>query len=269
VVWAIIGARIMHVLADGQLESYVNLCLDPIKVPAVDARVAICYADAQCGYDYLCDEATRRCHPPRDCLATLKVWRGGLAFYGGFILATVLGLRYARKHGLPMGKVADLSAPWVAFGLFLTRIGCFLNGCCHGKIVGPEAWWGVRFPAGSLVHDAQEKAGLLRPGEPTLPVHPTQLYLAALNLLTFLVLYFVVRKRKRFEGEVFAWLLVLKGVFRSIVEIWRDDERGVFFGGHVSTSQLLSVPLVIIGVWLIARGRARSAPSRAVETPPP
>jgi prolipoprotein diacylglyceryltransferase len=52
---------------------------------------------------------------------------------------------------------------------------------------------------------------------------------------------------------VFAWLLILKGVFRSVVEIWRDDDRGVFFGGYLSTSQLISIPLVAAGVWLLAK----------------
>ena len=94
---------------------------------------------------------------------------------------------------------------------------------------------------------------------PTLPVHPTQIYLSALNLLTFFVLYLVIRPRKRFHGEVFAWLLIMKGVFRSLVEIWRDDERGVLFG-WLSTSQIISVPLVALGIYILVHyGRAARA----------
>lgn len=261
VVWAILGARLLHVIADGHFMEYVNLCLDPAKVPAIDARVSVCTTDAQCGFEYVCNTATRTCHPQRDCLAVLKVWRGGLAYYGGFIFATAFGLYYARKHRLGMWRMADLAAPWIAFGLALTRLGCFLNGCCHGKTTSVD--WAVRFPIGSAVHEAQQRARMIFGNAETLPVHPTQLYLAALNLLTFALIYLAFRPRKRFDGELFAWLLILKGVFRSFVEIWRDDERGVLFG-WLSTSQIISVPLVALGIWLLLRGRkAAAAPTTA------
>lgn len=261
VVWAIIGARVLHVLADGHLMDYVNLCLDPTQVKALDAKVAVCKSSAECGFDYICNQVTRTCHPPKDCFAAFKVWRGGLAFYGGFVFASIFGLLYARKHGLGMWKMADLDAPWIAFGLFLTRIGCFLNGCCFGKVT--DSALGLRFPFGSAVWDHQRTHALIGPYENPLPVHPTQLYQAAGNLLTFLLLYFVVRRRKRFDGQVFGWLLILKGVFRSIFEIWRDDERGVFFGGLLSTSQLLSVPLVALGIYLLVKKRPLSTDASA------
>jgi phosphatidylglycerol:prolipoprotein diacylglycerol transferase len=250
VVWAIIGARVLHVIADGHFMDYVHMCTDPAQVPATDARVAICRTSAECGYDYVCSAVTHHCHPPRDCLAVVKVWRGGLAFYGGFIFASAFGLYYARKYRLGMWKMADLAAPWIAFGLAMTRIGCFLNGCCFGKPTSLP--WGAHFPNNRALSEAQVHAGYIAEGAATLPVHPTQLYLASLNLLTFFVLYLWVRGRKRFHGEVFAWLLIMKGVFRSLVEIWRDDERGVLFG-WLSTSQMLSVPLVALGVFLLVR----------------
>ncbi len=266
VVWAIIGSRLLHVIADGHFGEYVNLCVDNFKVAATEAKVATCQASAECGWDYVCNPATHTCHPPRDCLAVFKVWRGGLAYYGGFIFASAFGLYYARKHGLGMWKMADLAAPWVAFGLALTRLGCFLNGCCHGK---PSTLpWAVTFPPGGAVHEAQSKAHLIAAGAPPLPVHPAQLYLAGLNLATFLVLYFAVRRRKRFDGQVFAWLLILKGVFRSTVEIWRDDERGVLFG-WLSTSQILSVPLVALGIWLLVRARRRTPGGDLLVAPAP
>jgi phosphatidylglycerol:prolipoprotein diacylglycerol transferase len=266
VVWAIIGSRLLHVIADGYFWDYVNLCVDPFKVKATEARVAFCNTSAECGWEYVCNTATHTCHPPRDCLRVLKVWQGGLAYYGGFIFASAFGLYYARKHRLGMWKMADLAAPWIALGLALTRMGCFLNGCCYGKV--STLPWAVRFPAGGVAHEAQERAHLIAPGGAPLPVHPAQLYLAALNLATFFIVYYVVRPRKRFAGEMFAWLLILKGVFRSLVEIWRDDDRGVFLGGWVSTSQLLSLPLVVIGLVLIAR-RGRLWTRGEVEPPPP
>lgn len=251
VVWGIVGARVLHVIADGHLMDYVHLCTDPTLVAATDARVAVCNASQECGWSYVCDLATHACHPPRDCLAAIKVWRGGLAYYGGFIFAAAFALRYARQHQLAMWRVADLISPWIAFGLAVTRIGCFFNGCCYGKRTdGP---WGVRFPPGSVVHEFQARDHLVGPQDWALPVHPTELYLAALNLLVFALLYFVVRARKRFDGQVFAWLLIGKGVARSLVEIVRDDERGVLWG-WLSTSQMLSVPLITLGIVILVRG---------------
>jgi phosphatidylglycerol:prolipoprotein diacylglycerol transferase len=261
VLWAVIGARLLHVIADGHFQDYVNLCVDNFKVKATEARVLKCFTDAQCGFEYVCDTVTSTCHPPRDCLAVVKVWRGGLAYYGGFIFAAGFGLYYARKHRLGMWKMADLAAPWIALGLALTRIGCFLNGCCFGKV--STVPWAVRFPKDSAIHQVQVDAHLISQNEASLLVHPTQLYLAALNLLTFFLIYFLFRKRKRFDGYLFAWLLICKGVFRSFVEIWRDDDRGVLFG-WLSTSQLLSVPLVALGIFLLVRRRAPQGPPAAV-----
>ena len=229
VVWGIVGARVLHVIADGHFWDYVHLCTDPTKVPATEALVKVCKTSAECGYDYLCNAATSTCHPPRDCLAAVKVWRGGLAFYGGFLFAA-------------------------AFGLALTRMGCFLNGCCFGQ--PSDLPWAVHFRSNKALEEAQEEAGQIALGATSLPVHPTQIYLAALMLLSFALLYFWFRPRKRFHGEVFAWLLILKGVFRSLVEVWRADERGVLFG-WLSTSQIISVPVVALGIWLLVRNRRR------------
>ena len=228
--FGILGARLLSVLADGKLHDFVNLCTDPRLVEAVDAKVKVCAADAQCGWDYLCDTARQRCHPPRDCLAALKFWQGGLAYYGGFLAAVPVGLWYARRKQLGAWRVADLGAPPIAFGLVFGRLGCFFNGCCYGKHTdGPLA---VSFP-----------------GRPD--VHPTQLYEAAGALALYAVLYFVVRPRKRRHGQVFAALLVLYGVLRFALEFLRADDRGGLAG--LSTSQWLGLPLVALGAWLWSR----------------
>ncbi|HEX2572792.1 MAG TPA: prolipoprotein diacylglyceryl transferase [Polyangia bacterium] len=259
VVWGIIGARVLHLIADGHFHEYVDLCLDPRKVPAIDALVARCTSDAQCGYDYLCDLANNTCHPPRDCLAAVKVWRGGLAYYGGFIFATAFAIRFLHRHRMNVLRVCDLAAPTIALGLFFGRIGCFLNGCCYGK--ESDSPLALSFPRYSPVWRAQLDAGLINTDQAPLAVHPTQLYEAAGCLLIFIVLYFVVRPYKRRDGQVIAWLLILYAIARSAVEILRDDDRGVLFG-FLSTSQLLSLPLAAAGVYLLLRLR------RPVVTPP-
>ena len=239
VVWGIIGARVLHLIADGHFHDYVNLCRDPVKVPAIDALTAWCTTAAQCGYDYLCNAATHKCYPPRDCFAAVKVWRGGLAYYGGFIFAVVFAWYYVKKYKLGWWRTADLAAPGIMLGLVCGRLGCFLNGCCYGKPT--SSWIGVVFP---------QRAGVA--------VHPTQLYESAGCFLVFVILYYVVRARRRAYGDVFAAMLILYGIVRSICEIWRDDDRGVFFG-FISTSQIISIPLIAGGIALLVAVRRKRA----------
>lgn len=257
VVWGIIGARVLHLIADGHFHDYVNLCVNPKLVPAIDARVDQCLNAAQCGYDYLCDTVTHKCYPPKDCFAALEVWRGGLAYYGGFIFAVGFAWYYVRKHGLGWWRTADLASPGIMLGLVCGRLGCFLNGCCYGKPT--TSFVGVVFPRGGAAWRQQVDSGLITAAQEALPVHPTQLYESIACFICFALLYYVVRPRRRAFGQVFAWMLILYGIGRSIVEIWRDDDRGVFFG-FISTSQLISVPLMVGGVlllwWTSRRARA-------------
>ena len=231
VVWGIIGARVLHLIADGHFHDYVDLCVDSKKVPAIDALASYCATAAQCGYDYLCNLDTHKCYPPRDCFAAIKVWRGGLAYYGGFIFAVAFAYYYVRKHKLGWWRTADLAAPGIMLGLVCGRLGCFLNGCCYGKAT--TSFVGVVFPQ--------------RPG---VAVHPTQLYESAACFVCFVLTYYVVRPRRRAFGDVFAAMLILYGIARTVCEIWRDDDRGVFFG-FVSTSQLISIPLIAGGLALL------------------
>ena len=250
--WGLVGARVLHVIADGHFQDYVHLCTNPELVPAIDAKVTSCQTAAQCGYDYLCNTVTHTCYPPRDCFAVLWVWRGGLAYYGGFIFAVAFAVYYTRKHALGWWRTADLAAPAIALGLVFGRLGCYLNGCCYGKLTdGP---FGVVFPRGGSAWRAQLEAHLIGHGQAALPVHPTELYEAAACLALFLVLYFVVARRGYPQGTVFAGLLIGYGILRTTIEVWRDDERGVLFG-WLSTSQIISAPLVIAGVILLLERR--------------
>jgi phosphatidylglycerol---prolipoprotein diacylglyceryl transferase len=230
VICGILGARLLAVLADGHLEDFIHLCTDPTQVAPAEAnvRAIVCASDAECAPYYLCDEVRRACHPPRDCLEVLKFWHGGLAYYGGFLLAVPVGLWYARRRGLGVWRIADLTSPFIALGLFFGRMGCFLNGCCYGAEC--DLPWAMKFP------------GLLG------RVHPTQLYEAAAALLIATLLYGVVRPRKRAHGQVFAALLVLYGATRFLLEYVRADDRGIYFG--LSTSQWISLPLVAWGLFL-------------------
>jgi phosphatidylglycerol:prolipoprotein diacylglycerol transferase len=249
-IFGVIGSRLLHVIADGHFFDYVNLCIDPQKVPAIDALVRRCVSSSECGFDYLCDTARNVCYPPRDCFAWAKLWRGGLAYYGGLILATAYAFYFTRKHKISFLRIADLAAPPILLGLFFGRLGCYLNGCCYG--VETKSPFGIRFPIGSGPWRAQYEAHLIQPGQQMIAVHATQLYESIGCLILFLFTYYYVRPRRRKEGEVLGAMLISYGVLRSLCEIFRNDERGVLWG-FLSTSQIISVPLFALGLWLYLR----------------
>ncbi len=250
VITSIVGSRILHLIADGQGMDYIHLCLDSKKVAAVDALSRTCTTAKECGYDYLCDVSRHVCYPPQDCLAWAKVWRGGLAYYGGLLGAMGFSYVFIRRHKMNLWRVCDLTAPGIILGLFFGRLGCYLNGCCWGKPT--DSFAGIRFPYRSAPWDAQYKAHLIQYSQQMLPVHPTQLYESFGCLAIFIFLYYFVRPRRRTEGQVLGAMLVLYGVLRSLCEIVRDDDRGVLFG-WLSTSQIISVPLFVLGTYLLLR----------------
>jgi phosphatidylglycerol:prolipoprotein diacylglycerol transferase len=265
IIFGVLGARVLHVIADGQLMHYVTMCLSPETVQVmVDNALATCSADAHCGPIFQCNEVAGHCHPPRNCLMALKVWEGGLSYYGGFIFAASFGLYYVRKHKLPIGRCFDMAGYCLPLGLFWGRMGCFLNSCCFGKTTG--SLLGVVFPPGSPAWKHQEKLGLLTAAGTATPVHPTQLYSALLNLLIFAVLYFGIRRHKRFDGQVFWWFVVLYGLSRATLEFFRDDERGMLLG-LISTSQLISIPLIIVAIVVLIK-LGRRASQAAADTSP-
>jgi phosphatidylglycerol:prolipoprotein diacylglycerol transferase len=238
----IAGARLLAVLTDGFLLDFVNLCTDPSLVDAHDAKARLCASDQECGFDYLCNLNAREavlsgqrktmCYPPRDCLATLKFWEGGLTFYGGLLAALPTGLWFARRKGVSRHDVANIAAPAIALGLAIGRLGCFFNGCCYGSTT--EGFLGVHFP------------------KQVDPRHPTQLYESAFALALFLLLHLRSRSGR---DNAFPLFLTLYGGYRLVIELVRDDPRGAL--GPLSTSQLVSIPLVLAGIWLLLRERRR------------
>ena len=142
----------------------------------------------------------------------LRSLREGFVFYGGFIVAALTAVGYARRKRLPLAKLADVLAPSIALGHAIGRLGCFFNGCCYGKPCALP--WAVTFPPPHVM------AGI--------PVHPTQIYEALGNLVIFAGLTALYR-RKRFDGQIW-WLYVLSyGVLRFLVEFFRGDYETYYF----------------------------------------
>lgn len=164
----------------------------------------------------------------------------GLNLYGGVIAGIGGALFYMYKKRLPLLAVFDVFAPTLGLGIAIARIGCFLNGCCFGTPTGLP--WGMTFPAGSIPEFFYGPA----------PLHPTQLYSSLYGLVLFLILGYLL-KRKRFDGQVLAVLFILESVFRFSIEPFRYYESAMtlsMFGLEATYNQLVAVSLFIVGILL-------------------
>jgi phosphatidylglycerol:prolipoprotein diacylglycerol transferase len=266
IVMGIIGARMLHVVADGYLMDYVHLCTDPFAVKGeVLPKAKKCAVDDDCsplatlGYD-TCDPSTGVCHQGRDCLRAFKFWYGGLTYYGGLGLAIAVGIWMIRRRRMPLWRVGDLAGYGIPLGLVFGRTGCFLSGCCFGSLADPP--FGLAFPAHTPPWDHHLELGLIgRSASESLPVYPTQLWEGIACLGIFAYLYFWRRKHQRFDGQLFFTYCMLYAVARFVIEFWRDDARGGVLG--LSTSQWLGIPLFAFGafMWLRAWRRATAVPA--------
>ena len=156
----------------------------------------------------------------------------GKSFYGAVIAGILFSLWYLPRFRLPLLKVADLVAAGTALGFSIARIGCFLGGCCYGR---PALLpWAVTFP------------------QLDSPRHPTQLYESGLNFLSFIFLA-VTLNRKKFDGQIICFDIVINSLARFFVEFYRGDPgRGYVFQGSSPTLSL-SVPQ-LFGLLGIASG---------------
>ena len=167
------------------------------------------------------------------------IQHGGLVYYGGLIGATITGVTYLHWKKLPVWKVADILAPSIALGSVFGRIGCLLNGCCYGREC--QAPWAIRFPEGHETHPS---------GYPAVPVHPTEIYDALLNLGLYFLLAWLFR-RKKFDGQIFALYLIGYAICRSIVEYFRGDYPADHIHYGLTSAQLVSIPIFITGLILL------------------
>lgn len=186
--------------------------------------------------------------------------RGGMVWYGGFFLATVLVLWEVRRSPVPVRKAMDYAAPALALAYAVGRVGCFLVGDDWGRPTG--SWVGIAFPNGfppTRVDVIEEQFGITvdpdlveRFGE-VVPVHPTQLYEVGMSTLIFFLLW-GLRKRSFQDGWLFALWLALAGLERFIVEFFRaKDDR---FFGVLTLAQIISLALVAVGAYWTLRLRS-------------
>ena len=192
------------------------------------------------GYTLFYNAAYYLEHP----LSILAVWEGGMSFHGG-LLGTCLSIwLFCRKKGFAVYTIADLAAQAVPIGLGLGRIGNFINGELYGRATDVD--WCMVFP-----HGGDECR------------HPSQLYEAGLEGVALFLLLWIIGRRDTPPGTVFWSFIAGYGLFRSFVELFREPDAHLgFLLGPLTMGQLLSIPMVLLGGFMIVRGY-RNRPSAA------
>lgn len=255
VVMGLIGARLLHVFADGYFWDYVHLCTAP-ELVGWKVTEAECLGRIEGAWDAL----EKVCRPRQtDCWAWAQIWGGGLTFYGGFMAAFASGVLICRRDKFPFWKGTDMVGMVLPIGLGLGRLGCLMVGCCFGSQSAQP--WALVFPPHSPASEWQFREHLLAsPLSESLAVHPTQIYesLGALAISAVCILY--VQGRKRYDGQVFVFFLASYAAVRFGLEFVRSDDRGGVL--WFSTSQWISLALLLCGT-CIHFGRGLRRPRRS------
>lgn len=166
----------------------------------------------------------------------LKIWNGGMSFHGGMLGVIVSMFLFSWVRKTSVLRLADLVAMAVPIGLFFGRVANFVNGELYGRAA--DVAWAVRFPTGGDV-----------------PRHPSQLYEAALEGgLLFIVMFFLFKSEtvRKYAGVMAGVFLIGYGLSRSVVEFFREpDEHLGLLWDVISMGQLLSLPMIISGVFVV------------------
>jgi phosphatidylglycerol---prolipoprotein diacylglyceryl transferase len=196
-------------------------------------------------------------------LKIFAVWEGGLVMYGGLFGAIIGGTWCAHRERLRVLHVFDLGIVPGFIGVAIGRIGCLLVGDDYGRVV-PDRFQHLPFPITLRVPDPLPEASLFGIENAGKLLWATQPWMSIKDLIVAFVAWQVL-KRRRYAGQVALWGLLVYAVLRSVVEAFRGDEvRGVWFGGAVSTSQLVSAVMGFVVVVLLVRNRGRRDPAPIV-----
>jgi phosphatidylglycerol:prolipoprotein diacylglycerol transferase len=199
-----------------------------------------------------------------DPLEILRLDKGGLVYYGGFIGAALGVILFARRRGVRILPLGDLVTTALPLGHALGRVGCFLNGCCFGERA-PDGWLlAVAYPPDSPAWYHQWRLGLVPQSSAghSLPVHPVQLYEASANLLLYALLVAAYRAKLR-DGRVAALYFLTYPVVRFSLEFLRGDQRICLLG--FSAAQWTSIALLAGGMALWHLADRQTAPGKDVQ----
>lgn len=161
----------------------------------------------------------------------LQIWEGGMSFHGGLLGVLLAIWLFGRRHQKSFFTIADFVAPLVPLGLAAGRIGNFINGELWGRVT--DVPWGMVFPTGG-----------------DLPRHPSQLYEFLFEGIILFIILWWYSASKRPAKAVSGLFLLCYGCFRFALEFFRqpDPQLGFVAFGWMSKGQLLSLPMIILGV---------------------
>jgi phosphatidylglycerol:prolipoprotein diacylglycerol transferase len=181
----------------------------------------------------------------REPLRVFALWDGGMSFHGGLAGALIAAMLVSRRLEVPFLRLCDVGAIAAPLGILLGRLANFVNGELWGRV--SDVPWAMVFP-----------------GAGSAPRHPSQLYEAALEGAVLFAVMLLLSRRRRPDGELVGWMLTLYAVFRISCEFFRepDVQIGLIFGG-VTMGQILSVPVLAAGLWLLWRARRSTAGTAA------
>ena len=177
----------------------------------------------------------------------------GLNLYGGVLVAIAGTWIYCHIKRMSLLDVFDFFSPTLGLGLTVTRIGCFLNGCCFGTPT--DLPWGISFPAGSIPHYVFRDAHL----------HPSQIYSSLYGVLLFVLLHFMM-KRRRFVGQLVAVMFMVEAAFRYAIEFVRYYESEMhfsFLGMNPTYNHAISIGLFLLGagIYVVQMRRGKDTAS--------
>jgi len=172
-----------------------------------------------------------------DPLYLFEIWQGGMSFHGGLLGVILAIFIFARKTNKKFLEVGDFVAPLVPIGLGMGRLGNFINAELWGRQT--DVSWAMVFPTDPL----------------QVPRHPSQLYEFALEGVVLFAILYIISRKTRSLGLASGAFLIGYGVFRSIVEFFREPDAhlGLYFS-FISKGQILSIPMILVGLLIIYLG---------------
>ncbi len=166
----------------------------------------------------------------------IAVWEGGMSFHGGLIGTIIALIWFGKRRGIPLYTIADLAAAVTPIGLGFGRLGNFINGELFGRATDVE--WCMVFPNGGPACR-----------------HPSQLYEAGLEGLLLVTVLWLIGRKATPPGTIFWSFITGYGIYRMIVELFREPDAHIgFIFGSLSMGQILSLPMVVIGSFMLAAG---------------
>jgi phosphatidylglycerol:prolipoprotein diacylglycerol transferase len=231
----LIGLACAYILIKRRVESRgLSMTKDQVYNMVVWAAFGV-FIGGRLGYTLFYNFSYYIQHPA----SIVAVWEGGMSFHGGLLGASIALVWFSQRQGIPTYQVADLAAAVTPIGLGFGRIGNFINGELYGRATDVD--WCMVFPTGGPACR-----------------HPSQLYEAGLEGLFLFTLVWIISKTAPPSGTLFWTFIAGYGVCRMIVEFFREPDAHLgFILASFSMGQLLSFPMIIVGVFMLALGYQR------------